>query len=89
MLQLRRARECLGVCLQDWWPLLVPGAGSGDARCWGEKLDDEAVVVVFSCRVLLSATAVIRFQLLSQTTCQKYQQRHKTGMPTSIPWLCT
>lgn len=84
MLQLRRAREFLGVCLQDWRPLLVPGAGSGDARCWGEKLDDE--VVVFSCRVLLSsATAVIRFQLLSQTACQEYQQRHKAGMPTSIP----
>lgn len=62
MLQLRRARERVGVCLQDWRPLLVPGAGSGDARCWGEKLDDEAVavVVVFSCRVLLSATAITK-----------------------------
>lgn len=49
MLQLRRARECLGVCLQNWWPLLVPGTGSGDVRCCGEKLDDEAVVEVFSC----------------------------------------
>lgn len=44
MLTLRRARECLGVCLHACWSLLVPGTGSrGETRC-GEKLGDGAVV---------------------------------------------
>lgn len=59
MLQLRRVRECLGVCLQVWWLLLVPGTGSGNVRCSGEKLDEEAVVEVFSCWVM-SAIAIAK-----------------------------
>lgn len=43
MLKLRRARECLGVCLHACWSLLVPGTGSRGERN-GETLGDGAVV---------------------------------------------
>lgn len=77
MLQLRCFRVCLGVCLQDWWLLLVPGTGSGDARC-AEKLDDEAVVEVFSC------SAMARTKI-SNSADATDQQTTNTGTQTSVP----
>lgn len=61
MLTLRRARECLGVCLHACWSLLVPGTGSrGETRC-GEKLVDGAVVGdIFSRYVLVSAVSAAK-----------------------------